>query len=150
MRNPFKAQVAALPAIPEKTYADGLLEGRELGMQEMERILCLLREELARVTQARDAQATRADNAADLLLQHIGLRSISLAGIEQDNKRRADHINAVTRLATLPDPTEDLPLDDPRGTFFNKKDEARIVPDYSQLAGADFGDEESTLAGKGN
>lgn len=132
--------------IPEKGYADGLLEGRELALQDSERHLSILREELKRVLVQRDEQAIRADNAADLLLQHIGLRSISLAGIKQESERRDQHINAVTRLATLPDPTEDLPLNDPRGTFFGKENEARIVPDYSILEGASFDDNESTLA----
>lgn len=136
--------------IPEKSYADGLLEGRELGLQEAERLLAILREELKLAYKQRDEQAMRADNASDLLLQHIGLRSISMAGIKQDNDRREQQINAVTRLATLPDPTEDLPLDDPRGTFYKNPQAAKIVPDYSALEGASFDDNESTLAQRGS
>ena len=133
----FKRHIPPQPVIPEKTYADGILEGRELGIQEAERQLEILRAELQRISQQAENQAARADAATDLLLQHLGLRAISLAGQKMENEKREQQMTAVERLAALPDPTEDLPFGDPRGTFKSKND-ASILG-----LGTDFDDPEA-------
>lgn len=86
-------------------------------IQEYERILAILREEVADLRAERDRQLSRADAAADLLLQHIGSRAISLAGKQEEVARSERHVRAVQTLASIPDPTEDLPLGHPSGRF---------------------------------
>lgn len=88
-------------------------------IQEYERILAILREEISDLRAERDRQLARADAAADLLLQHIGSRAISLAGKQEEVARSERHVRAVQTLSALPDATEDLPLGHPNGRFKN-------------------------------
>lgn len=100
-----------------KTYADGLLEGQTHARQEFERTLAVLREELADMRRERNQQAARADAACDLLLQHLGTRAISLAGKQEEQERADRNLRTVSTLTALPDPTEELPFGDPRGSY---------------------------------
>lgn len=102
-------------------YAKGYQDGELYSVQQFERILAICREEMADLRRDRDAQLQRADAACDLLLQHLGTRAISLAGKHEEVARDERHTRAVQTLASLPDPTEDLPYGDPRGTFANAK-----------------------------
>ncbi len=102
---------------PKKTYADGLLEGQAFARQEFERILAVLREELTDMRRERNQQAGRADAACDLLLQHLGTRAISLAGKREETERTERQLRVVSTLASIPDPTEELPFGDPRGEY---------------------------------
>lgn len=103
-------------------YKDGYAEGRIQALQEFERVLALRDEEMSDLRRDRDNQMQRADAAADLLLQHIGARAISLAGKHEEVAREERKVRAVQTLAALPDPTDDLPYGDPRGTFASAAD----------------------------
>lgn len=98
-------------------YADGYEKGRSHVLQDFERVLAVCREELSDVRRDRDLQMQRADAAADLLLHHLGAKSISLAGQQEEAASRERQLAAVRTLSNLPDPTEDLPYNDPRGTY---------------------------------
>lgn len=107
-------------------YAEGLLQGLDRGRTEanadFERLLAVLREEMSDLRRDRDCQLSRADAAADLLLQHLGARAISLAGQQEEAAATERKIRGISTLAQLGDPTEDLPLGDPRGTFKTAKE----------------------------
>ena len=103
-------------------YANGFQDGRLCSLQEFERVLAVLREEMADLRRDRDNQMSRADAAADLLLQHLGTRAISLAGKTEEIERTERHRKSVEALVQLGDPTEELPLGDPRGSYRSAKD----------------------------
>lgn len=102
-------------------------------IQEYERILAILREEISDLRRDRDSQLSRADSAADLLLQHLGMRAISLAGKAEEVERTERHARAVQTLSALPDPTEELPLGHPNGMF-------KSAADAAIFAGEDVGE----------
>lgn len=116
-------------------YKDGYAEGRLHSLQEFERVLALRDEALSDMQRDRDNQMQRADAAADLLLQHIGARAISLAGKQEEQARAERHIKQTQLLAALPDPTEDLPYGDPRGTFASAKDATLFQEDVATANG---------------
>ncbi len=64
----------------------------------------------------------RADNGADLLLQHLGARAISLAGRQDEAETLERKVRAVSTLSQLGDPTEELPFGDPRGLYKSAKE----------------------------
>ena len=103
-------------------YADGTNASRELHRGEWERTLACVREELADVRRDRDQQMQRADAAADLLLQHLGTRAISLAGQQAENDSMERKVKAVKAVNMLPDMTEDLPYGHPAGTYKDEKE----------------------------
>jgi hypothetical protein len=103
-------------------YADGIEKGRVQILQDFERVLAVCREELSDVRRDRDLQMQRADAAADLLLHHLGAKAISLVGQQEEAASRARQLAAVRTLSNLPDPTEDLPYNDPRGTYRSARD----------------------------
>lgn len=100
-----------------KGYNDGYAEGRLQAISEYERVLALLREEVADLKREREGQSHRADAAVDLLLGHLGERAISLAGEVREVERAERHIKSVQQLTALPDPTQELPYGDPRGLY---------------------------------
>jgi len=108
-----------------KGYKHGYDDGRVQALQEFERILAVLREELADSRADAAKQSHRADAACDLLLGHLGARAISLAGETRETERADRHVNAVKQLASLPDPTEELPIGHPFGLYQSEAD-ARI------------------------
>jgi len=105
-------------------YANGYKDGEAAALNHFERVLAILREEMADARRERDYQSSRADSACDLLLQHLGARAISLAGKQEEVDRVDRKIRVVEKLASIPDPTEDLPYGDPRGQFKSAKDAA--------------------------
>ena len=84
----------------------------------------------------RDLQMQRADTAADLLLAHLGAKAISLVGQQEEAASRARQIAAVQTLSNLPDPTEDLPYNDPRGTYRSARD-ASLFADGEDVSSAE-------------
>lgn len=100
-----------------KGFTDGEREGYLRGVQEFERVLAVLREELADTRADRGAQSHRADAACDLLLGHLGARAISLAGEQREAERADRHVKAVQTLTMMPDPTDELPMGHPMGIF---------------------------------
>lgn len=117
-------------------YREGLIEGRVQVLQDFERVLAVCREELSDVRRDRDLQMQRADTAADLLLHHLGAKAISLVGQQEEAASRARQIAAVQTLANLPDPTEDLPYNDPRGTYRSARD-ASLFADGEDVSSAE-------------
>lgn len=116
-------------------YAKGYEAGRVSSFQEFERVLAILREENADLRRDRDLQISRADAAADLLLQHIGARAISLAGKQEESERSERQVKAVSALASIPDPTDDLPLGHPRGLYRNAAEASLAGDDVSGMDG---------------
>lgn len=116
-------------------YKDGLAEGRLQAIQEFERILALCNEALSDMQRDRDSQMHRADAAADLLLQHLGTRAISLAGQHEEVARQERHINTVRTLAAIPDPTEELPYGHPNGLYKSASEAALIGEDVASSEG---------------
>lgn len=110
-----------------KGYSDGYREGQLHAVQELERVLAILREELVDQRAARDAQSHRADAACDLLLGHLGARAISLEGEKRESERADRHVKAVQTLTMMPDPTDDLPIGHPMGTFKSDAEAARAL-----------------------
>jgi len=108
-----------------KGFNDGEKQGRLQALQDFERVLAILREELADARTLSGSQAHRADAAVDLLLGHLGTRAISLEGERREVERSDRHIKAVQQLTAIPDPTDDLPYGHPLGTFGSEK-EARL------------------------
>jgi hypothetical protein len=117
-------------------YADGIEKGRIQVLQDFERVLAVCREELSDVRRDRDLQMQRADTAADLLLHHLGAKAISLVGQQEEAASRARQLAAVQTLANLPDPTEDLPYSDPRGTYRSARD-ASLFADGEDVSSAE-------------
>lgn len=105
-----------------KGYVDGFQEGRVQALQEFERVLAVCREEMADLRRDRDLQMQRADAAADLLLQHLGTRAISLAGKQEEVAKQERHARNVGVLSHVVDPTEELPYGHPLSTFKSAKD----------------------------
>lgn len=108
------------------SYAQGYKDGQASGERQFERILAILREELADVRRDRDEQMRRADAAADLLLQHLGARAISLAGAQAEQQQVENKIKTVSALSMIPDPLDELPYDHPLSTYKSAK-EASLV-----------------------
>lgn len=77
----------------------------------------------------------RADAAADLLLQHLGTRAISLAGKQEEVVREERHVRAVQTLSALPDTTEDLPIGHPNGIFKTRADASLFNEDVATSEG---------------
>jgi len=98
-------------------YASGFEAGYAKAVEAFERALALTREDLADARQEREKQQARADAAADLLLQHMGLRAITLAGKQDEVERAERSVRTTQALASIPDPTEELPFGHPNGTF---------------------------------
>lgn len=111
-----------------KGYNDGYAEGRLQAVSEYERVLAVLREEVADLRREREGQSHRADAAVDLLLGHLGERAISLAGEVREVERAERHISTVRQLTSLPDPTEELPYGHPSGRYKSEA-EARVDVD---------------------
>lgn len=103
-------------------YAKGLADGRAQALQEFERILAVLREEVADLRGIADNQAHRADAACDLLLGHLGARAISLEGEKREIERQDRHVEMVQKLASVPDPTDELPYGHPNGLYSSEKE----------------------------
>lgn len=120
-----------------KGHADGVKEGRLQTLQEFERILAVLREELSDSRATAADQSHRADAAVDLLLGHLGARAISIAGEKSEVERQERHLQTVRTLTTMPDPTEELPYGHPNASYASSR-EARV--DYD-LLGADVPEE---------
>lgn len=108
-------------------YSRGLQDGRLQAIQECERVFAILREELADIRQEAVRQSHRADAACDLLLGHLGARAISLAGEQHENERADRHVRAVQQLTMLPDPTDDLPIGHPMGSFKSDREAAAAL-----------------------
>lgn len=113
-------------------YAKGVNDGRLQTIQEYERVLAVLREEVVDLRRERDSQSHRADAAVDLLLGHLGERAISQAGEQREVERQERHIRSVQQLTALPDPTEELPYGHPNGRYATERD-ARL--DSEDVAG---------------
>jgi len=105
-------------------YAKGLQDGRAYALQDFERVLAVLREELGDARADAANQAHRADAAVDLLLGHLGERAISIAGEVRETERSERHIKAVQQLSTMPDPTDELPYGHPLGRFTSEREAA--------------------------
>jgi len=103
-------------------YADGITISRQEVLAEWERSIAVLREELQDVRRDRDLQMARADAAADLLLQHLGTRAISLAGQQQEVAAFERKVKNVQTITALPDPTEEIPYGHPNGTYKDEKE----------------------------
>jgi len=103
-------------------YADGLAVSHRKADDDWERTLAVLREELCEVRRDRDLQMARADAAADLLLQHLGTRAISLAGAQQEQAAFERKVKNVQTITALPDPTEEIPYGHPNGTYKDEKE----------------------------
>ncbi len=99
-------------------YSAGMCHGRDLASDEYERVIAILREELADARLEARNQGARADGACDLLLRHLGARSISLAGIEREQENTRTTALIAERMSL--DPTEDQPFGD--GTEFKDKE----------------------------
>lgn len=110
-----------------KTYADGLLDGADRESARFERVLAVLREELADARADRDKQLVRGDAACDLLLQHLGARAISLVGQAQEERRAERNARAVRTFSALPDPTDELPYGHPDGLYASERDANRFA-----------------------
>lgn len=102
-------------------------DGYRMAEAAFERTLAVMREEMAELRQAKADADRRADAAADLLLQHLGARAISVAGAQAEAAREERATRAHTALLATPDPTEDLPLDDPRGEYYGREAEASLL-----------------------
>lgn len=103
-------------------YAQGLADGRAQALQDFERILAVLREELADARRDAAGQSHRADAACDLLLGHLGARAISLEGEKKEVERQERHIESVKSLVNIPDPTDELPYGHPQGLYSSEKE----------------------------
>jgi hypothetical protein len=117
------------------SYVKGFKDGQLQALQQFERLLSVLREELSDARRDRDYQMSRADAAADLLLQHLGTRAISLAGKQEEVERTERQVRAVSTLSQIGDPTEELPLGDPRGTYKNAREAGLFNEDVATVAG---------------
>jgi hypothetical protein len=90
--------------------------------EEWERLLAILREELAtKEAQLADAIA-RADRATDRCLALFGSRGVSAAGLQDAQTHAAQQAQLAQTL--LADPYQEVPLGDPRGTFPTRADAA--------------------------
>lgn len=98
-------------------YLRGLADGRTQALQEFERVLAILREELADARTLAHEHAARADAACDLLLGHLGARAISSVGIQREVDAQERQVKTVKGLLAMPDPTEDLPYDHPDARY---------------------------------
>lgn len=103
-------------------YANGYIAGELHAVQDFERVLAVLREELADARRDRDAQSSRADAAVDLLLGHLGTKAISLAGQRVEAERTERQIKMTENLSFITDPTEELPYNHPHASFKNAKE----------------------------
>lgn len=121
-------------------FSKGVEHGVEFAASELrknfERSIALLQEELADLRQERNAQQARADAACDLLLGHLGARAISLAGKQEEVERHERMDRGVRTLTTMIDPTEELPIGDPRG-LFKSASEAGLFSDGEDVAGVE-------------
>lgn len=100
-----------------KGYADGLQSLRAESTTDFERTLAILREELIDIRRDRDEQMARADAAADLLLQHLGTRAISLAGRREEQVNFERQLTNTKVINSITDPTDELPYGHPAATF---------------------------------
>lgn len=105
-------------------FKNGYQEGRVQALQEFERILAVLREEIVDLRADAAGQSHRADAACDLLLGHLGARAISLAGAQAEVDRAERHVRSVQGLVNMSDPTEDLPIGHPLGQFATDREAA--------------------------
>ena len=119
-----------------RSYGKGYQDGVLFTAEQYERQLAILREELIDCRRDRDAQQARADAACDLLLGHLGARAISLAGKQEEVERHERMDRGVRTLTTMMDPTEELPLGDPRG-LFKSASEAGLFADGEDVAGVE-------------
>lgn len=126
-----------------KGHRDGYEAGRVQALHEFERVLAVLREELADSRAAAADQSHRADGAVDLLLGHLGAKAISLAGQKVEAERAERHIRSVQTITTMPDPTDELPYGHPNSLYKSEK-EARV--DF-ELPGADVPEQALTVDG---
>lgn len=113
-----------------RRYEQGFKDGHLAAVQNYERVVALLREELSDARQLAQAQAHRADSACDLLLGHLGVRAISLAGQQAEAERTEQHIRNVEAITALPDIDQEFPIGDPRGRYQSLA-EAKL--DYQDL-----------------
>lgn len=100
-----------------KTYERGFKDGNLAAVQNYERVVGILREELSDARRLADNQAARADAAVDLLLGHLGARAISLAGQQHEAEQVERRVRSVEALTKIPDIDAELPIGDPRGRY---------------------------------
>ncbi len=96
-------------------YAAGYRDGIAAARAEWERLLAVLREELATKERERADAITRADLACDRLLQFQGARAVSTIGRQVERDQAAAAAEAVR--ASAYDPFAELPPGDPNGDF---------------------------------
>jgi hypothetical protein len=129
-------------------YAAGYRDGVLFATDQFERVLAVLREELADARAGREAEALRAHGAVDELLRHIGKRLISPSGRAAeaaDVERRA---RVAERIMHMPDPTDDQPFGTPDAQFRDPR-EALIgdpEPEEEELGAAGVSTDESERA----
>lgn len=116
-----------------RTYERGFKDGQLQAVQQFERVVALLREELSDARRLADTQSARADAAVDLLLGHLGARAISIAGQQVEEKRAERSLETVKTLTSVADVDEDLPYGDPRGRYASIKEAAL----FEDVAGAE-------------
>lgn len=96
-------------------YAQGYEKGRADAKEDFERLLGVLREELAtKANQLVDAME-RADRATDALLGVLGSRAVSTPGLREYERRVETEANFAK--GANADPFAELPIGDPNGTF---------------------------------
>lgn len=108
-------------------YVNGYAAAIEQAKEGFERQVALLQEQLADARTLATYQSQRADAACDELLRHLGLRAISNAGLDAEDRRvrNAMSLSAVT----ADDPLDDHPFSTP-GTIYageNGAHEALLV-----------------------
>ena len=106
----------------ERVYA----KAREDVRGEYERVLAILREELATKERQLAEQMERADLAADRLLAIYGARAISRPGLADYSAQVRSEANLSA--AVNQDMFEDLPFTDPRGTYKSLEDAELAAP----------------------
>lgn len=118
-----------------RTYERGFKDGQLQTVQNYERVVGILREELSDARRLADEQSSRADAAVDLLLGHLGTRAISLAGQQHEDKRAERNLETVKTLTAIPDFDEELPYDHPNARFKSHRDAALFNDDVAGAEG---------------
>lgn len=109
-----------------KGYAEGYARGRADAKEDFERLLAILREELASNMDQLAEERARADRATDSLLGVLGSRAVSAAGISQYERQAESEANLARSVNH--DPFAELPLGDPNGSF-ETLEQALIAPE---------------------